>query len=60
MGEYSKSLRDVIALLDPKRAGRPVSAQTKKALNVPLAKSNNTTTRTKAKSSKQKVETTRP
>ena len=35
MGEYSKSLRDVIALLDPHRAGRPAATQPKKGERAP-------------------------
>ncbi len=50
MGEYSKSLRDIIALLDPESK---VKASTRRREKLPapsvLAKSNNTKTRTTAK-----------
>ncbi len=61
MGEYQKSLRDIIALLDPdaKVNKAPVAA----LLNLPVpnapARSSNTRTRTTVKSSKPKVATTR-
>lgn len=60
MGEYSKSLRDIIALLDPEAKTKAVRGGAVK-LPAPsvLAKLNNTKTRTTAKSSKPKVATTK-
>jgi hypothetical protein len=61
MGEYSKSLRDIIALLDPEsKTKAPRGAQSKLPAPSVHAKLNNTKTRTTAKSSKPKVATTRP
>ncbi len=62
MGEYSKSLRDIIALLDPESKTKAPRGGAVKKLPAPsvLAKLNNTKkTRTTAKSSKPKVATTR-
>lgn len=60
MGEYSKSLRDIIALLDPESKTKGTrGAAVKLPAPSARAKLNNTKTRTTAKSSKPKVATTR-
>jgi hypothetical protein len=60
MGEYSKSLRDIIALLDPEsKASKAPRGVVKTTGTKRAARLNNTKTRTTAKSSKPKVATTK-